>query len=170
MNKNQAETSIGFEKINADISEMDGKYLTFFTDDQIFGIPIAHVVQIVGMQKITEMPEFPNYAKGIINLRGSIIPVIDIRLRLGKPERSYDERTCIIVTQINESDIGFIVDSVDSVTDIDEENIAQPPKVTSGYSNAYVTGIAKYNQSVVLLIDIEKILSNEVTKDIINSI
>ena len=91
---------------NLDIENLDddtlrNKYLTFFIEEQLFGVPIADVVQIVGMQDITKVPEFPSYAKGVINLRGIIIPIIDVRLRLKKEEITYNERTCIIVTNIN---------------------------------------------------------------------
>ncbi len=140
-------------------TEMDGKYLTFWIDSQLFGIPIADVVQIVGIQKITSIPEFPDYAKGVINLRGSIIPIIDVRLRLHKQEIPYDEHTCIIVTNINEFHVGFIVDSVDEVTRIDEKDISQPPKISKDYTNSYLTGIGKLENKVVLLLDTAKILS-----------
>lgn len=142
-------------------SEMEGKYLTFLTDEQLFGVPIADVVQIVGIQKITEIPEFPSYAKGIINLRGSIIPLIDVRLRLGKQEREYNERTCIIVTSINDVSIGFIVDEVDAVTDIDNENISPPPKLSNDQTSTFLTGVAKVESKVVLLISTSMLLSEE---------
>jgi len=145
----------------SDIDEMNGRYLTFWTDDQLFGIPIENVVQIVNVQKITELPQFPKYAKGIINLRGSIIAVIDMRLRLGKQEIPYNERTCIIVTKIQKDLIGLIVDAVDEVTKIDPENITAPPKISeSDATNAYLTGIAKSDDKVVLLLDSEKIMEN----------
>lgn len=150
------------ESINTTLSEMDGKYLTFFTDNQLFGVPICDVVQIVGMQEITTIPEYPDYAKGIINLRGSIIPVIDIRLRFLKPEIPYDERTCIIVTTINDMSIGFIVDAVDAVTDIDIDNISEPPHLSSNDSSPYLTGIAKHEGKVVLLMDTAKILTLDI--------
>ncbi|MEG1777853.1 MAG: chemotaxis protein CheW [Angelakisella sp.] len=143
-----------------DTSEMDGKYLTFWTDGQLFGVPIAHVVQIVGMQTITEVPEFPHYAKGIINLRGAIIPLIDARLRLGKQEVPYNERTCIIVTSINENFVGFIVDEVDAVIMIDDELISQPPQMSGG-TESYITGIGKLADKVVLLMDTRKIVGAE---------
>lgn len=143
-------------------SEMDGKYLTFLTDGQLFGVPIADVVQIVGIQQITEVPEFPHYAKGIINLRGSIIPVIDMCLRLNKPERPYDERTCIIVTLINETAIGFIVDAVDAVTDISEELISPPPSISKESASEYLTGIARTESGIVLLLSTQRILSEGV--------
>ncbi|MEG0763119.1 MAG: chemotaxis protein CheW [Oscillospiraceae bacterium] len=145
---------------NLDTSEMDGRFLTFWTDGQLFGIPIEDVVQIVGIQKITEVPEFPFYAKGIINLRGSIIPLIDVRLRLGKQEAAHNERTCIIVTNINERFVGFIVDEVDAVIVIDDSLIAEAPKLT-GSTDSYITGIGKFDGKVVLLMNIHKIVADE---------
>lgn len=144
----------------ADTSEMDGKYLTFWTDGQLFGVPIAHVVQIVGMQQVTEVPDFPHYAKGIINLRGSIIPLIDIRLRLGKQEAAYNERTCIIVTDINENSVGFIVDEVDAVIAIAESSISPPPQL-SGSVGGYISGIGKLEDRVALLMDTRKIVGED---------
>lgn len=137
--------------------EMDGKYLTFWTDGQLFGIPIAHVVQIVGIQRVTEVPEFPHYAKGIINMRGSIIPVIDARLRLGKQEAEYNERTCIIVTNISENLVGFIVDEVDAVMVVKDEQISPPPQF-GGSSESFLTGIGKLEEKVILLMDTRKMV------------
>jgi len=149
--------------LNSDLDEdtLKGKYLTFYTDNQLLGISIADVVQIVGMQEITAVPEFPSYAKGVINLRGIIIPIIDVRLRLKKEEIGYNERTCIIVTNINGSYIGFIVDEVNEVTNIDNENISDPPKMGSDYTNTFITGIAKLNNRIVLLIDLKKVLDEK---------
>ena len=155
------------DKVNVLYSDLDedtlkDKYLTFYTDNQqLFGILISEVVQIVGMQEITAVPEFPSYAKGVINLRGNIIPIIDVRLRLKKEEIEYNERTCIIVTNINDSYIGFIVDSVNEVTNIYNDNISNPPKMGTDYINTYITGIAKLNNNIVLLIDLKKILNEK---------
>lgn len=157
-------SDVNTELINAEIennSEMKGKYLTFWTDSQLFGIPIAEVVQIVKVQEITEIPDFPLYAKGIINLRGTIIPVIDVRLRLHKEEADYSERTCIIVTNINEVYIGFIVDNVDEVTDIDDVNISVPPKISDDYSNTFITGIGTLDNKVILLIDVIRLINDD---------
>jgi purine-binding chemotaxis protein CheW len=148
------------QNLSGDFDEMGGKYLTFWTDSQLFGIPIADVVQIVGVQTITQIPEFPEYAKGIINLRGSIIPVIDVRLRLHKQEIAYNERTCIIVTNIQQRLIGLIVDAVDEVTKIEGESISNPPQITKDVTNAYLTGIAKLENKVVLLLNTDEILNN----------
>lgn len=160
-------TNVSGVALNDSVSEMDGKYLTFYTGRQLFGVPIADVVQIVGIQEITEVPEFPSYAKGIINLRGTIIPVIDVRLRFGKEEREYDERTCIIVTLIRDSIVvGFIVDAVDAVTNIDDENISEPPRVAEDYSGSYLTGIARHEGRVVLLMDTQRLLSDEMVNSL----
>lgn len=147
--------------------EMDGKHLTFWIDNQLFGVPIANVEQIVSIQKITAIPEFPDYAKGIIDLRGNMIPVIDMRLRLHKQEVPYDEHTCIIVTDIQENLVGLIVDAVDEVTKIEDNNISEPPKMVADVTNTYLIGIAKLGEKVVLLLDSEKILKNEELKEIV---
>ncbi|HHV31949.1 MAG TPA: purine-binding chemotaxis protein CheW [Clostridiales bacterium] len=149
------------EEEETDTNEMKGKFLTFWTDNQLFGIPIADVVQIIGIQEITPIPDSPAYAKGVINLRGNIIPVIDVRLRFSKEETSYNERTCIIVTQIDDNLIGFIVDSVDEVTTIEDNNITPPPRVSKERTNAYLSGIGKLKNKVILLLDTDKILNAE---------
>lgn len=151
-----------------DEDTLKDKYLTFYTDKQLFGILISEVVQIVGIQEITSVPEFPSYAKGVINLRGIIIPIIDVRLRLKKEEMKYNERTCIIVTNINGSHIGFIVDSVNEVTNIYNDNISNPPQMGTDYVNTYITGIAKLNNDIVLLIDLKKILNDKELEIITN--
>jgi purine-binding chemotaxis protein CheW len=140
---------------------MKNKYLTCFIEEQVYGISIVDVVQITGMQEITEIPEFPYYAKGVINLRGTIVPIIDLRLRLKKEGAQYDERTCIIITNIEGLYIGFIVDSVNDVTNIFEDDISAPPQMGNGYVNTYITGIAKLNNEIVVLIDLKKVLNEK---------
>lgn len=154
----------------ADTDEMKGKYLTFWTDEQLFGVPIADVVQIIGIQEITPIPDSPAYAKGVINLRGSIIPVIDVRVRFSKEETQYSERTCIIVTKIEESYIGFIVDSVDEVTTIGDDNISPPPRISKDRTNAYLTGIGKVENKVVLLLDTSRILNDSEIEVVNNAV
>lgn len=152
------------DNINIEISNEDtlkGKYLTFYVDSQLFGIQIADVVQIVGIQEITPVPEFPIYAKGIINLRDIIIPIIDIRMRLNKEEKEYTEITCIIVTNINNSLIGFVVDSVNEVTEIKDENVSGTPNIGTDYTKVFANKVAKLSGKVVLLIDLKKILNEK---------
>lgn len=154
------EPGIAFDTVlnNNDVSEMDGKFLTFWTDGQLFGVPISDVVQIVGVQEITCIPEFPYYAKGVINLRGNIIPIIDVRLRLQKEEKEYDERTCIIVTNINDKSMGFVVDAVNEVAGIENDVISPPPSIAQEQASTYLTGIAKTESGVLLLIDTKRLL------------
>lgn len=162
MNKNQPVTQGN--------GSFENKYLTFWMENQLMATSIETVVQIVGMQEITPVPEFPFYAKGVINLRGQIIPVIDIRLRIGRPEKEHDERTCIIVSQVKESIVGFIVDSVDSVTNIAISDISPPPAVATNAKKTYLLGIAKHQGKVILLLDNERVVSDEDLYDMIQNI
>lgn len=149
------------DELKREKNEMDDKYLTFSTAEQLFGIAIEDIVQIIGIQQITEIPEFPSYAKGIINLRGEIIPIIDMRLRFGKPEIAYDDKTCIIVMNIREKLTGIIVDRVEEVTNIEEDEISPPPSANVNYVNTYLSGIGKRNEKVVLLLNTDKIVGAE---------
>ena len=142
-------------------AELESTYLTFVTDDQLFGIPIAEVVQIIGMQKITEIPEFPVYARGIINLRGEIIPIIDVRTRLRKPFMDYNDRTCIVVTDIQGKYFGFVVDQVDEVTEIPETSITPPPHMGNDVAARYLTGVARIKDKLVLIMDVRKFLGEQ---------
>jgi len=159
-------TIAGYQDMSlVDYDDLRGKYLTFLIDNQTFGIPIADVVQIVGVQEITAVPDFPSYAKGIINLRGNIIPLIDVRLRFGKEEIPYTERTCVIVTNISGHQIGLIVDSVDEVTTISDDQITPPPVVSSDYTNNFITGVGLQEGKIILLLDTQKILgSSEIAR------
>lgn len=136
-----------------------GKYLTFELGTESFGIEIRYVTEIIGMQPVTYVPEVPAYVKGIINLRGKIIPVIDLRLRFKKEAAEYTDRTCIIVIDIGEISIGFIVDSVAEVINIGDENIVPPPNYRTGFHNRYIKGIGKVGNDVKLLLDCDKIIS-----------
>ena len=141
-------------------SELEGKYLTFWTDGQLFAIPIANVMQIVQMQEITEIPEVPMYAKGVIDLRGKMIPVMDLRLRLGKMEATYDAHTCIIVMNFNDANVGLIVDSVDEVAPIDEESVSPSPSIGSGVASQFLKGLAKNSRGVILLLSLDQVLGD----------
>lgn len=138
-----------------------GKFLTFFIGKEAYGIEIKHVTEIIGIQEITEVPELPVYVKGIINLRGKIIPVMDVRLRFSMKPMVYNDRTCIIVIDIQDISIGLIVDNVAEVLDISDENIVPPPDIKTGFQNRYVKGIGKVGSEVKLLIDCDKLLSDD---------
>ena len=137
------------------------RYLTFLLDKEAFGIEISYVTEIVGLQKISPLPESSVYVKGIVNLRGSIIPVIDMHLRLKKGEVPYTDRTCIIVVRISEILVGLIVDSVDEVLLIDGQNIVPPPDSRFGYQRKYIKGIGKSGEKIHLLLDCEMMFKDE---------
>lgn len=130
-----------------------GRYLTFMLSKEAYGIEIQYVMEIVGIQKVNPLPESPDYIKGVINLRGKIIPVIDMRIRLKKEAASYTDRTCIIVTNIKGITAGLIVDCVNEVLLMEEKDIVPPPDNNAGYQNKYIKGIGKSNQDICLLLD-----------------
>jgi purine-binding chemotaxis protein CheW len=138
-----------------------GRYLTFALGKESFGLEISYVTEIVGIQPITQMPETPVYLKGIINLRGKIIPVIDVRLKFHKEETSYTDRTCIIVVNIRDIFVGLIVDNVSEVLTIDDSNIVPPPSYQTGMQNRYIKSIGKVGNDVKLLLDCDSLLDNE---------
>jgi purine-binding chemotaxis protein CheW len=136
-----------------------GRYLAFMVGNEAFGIEIKYVTEIIGIQTITEMPEMPNFVKGIINLRGRIIPLIDIRLRFGKEPRDYDDRTCVIVVDIEGFSYGLIVDSVYEVLTIPDEEISPLPGINTVSGNRFVKNIGKTAGGIVLVVDCEKLLT-----------
>ena len=139
-----------------------GRYLTFTLEDNVYGLPIRFVTEIIGIQETTRVPETPDYVKGIINLRGRIVPLIDVRLKFGKNEIPYNERTCIIVIDVNSAAVGLIVDKVEDVLTIEESQIADPPESGRvGFENRYIEGIGKVGEEVQLLLDAEKLLQTE---------
>lgn len=140
---------------------LKGRFLTFAIGNESYGIEVRYVTEIVGIQKITEIPELPEYVKGIINLRGKIIPVMDVRLRFKKEPKEYNDRTCVIVIDIKDMSIGLIVDTVSEVITIPEEDIVVPPEMNRGFNNRYIKNIGKVGNDVKLLIDCEKLLSED---------
>ncbi|MGB3366951.1 MAG: chemotaxis protein CheW, partial [Acidaminobacteraceae bacterium] len=110
-----------------------GKYLTFSIGKENYGLEIKYVIDIIGIQSITEIPDQPYYIKGVINLRGKIIPTMDIRMRFNKDYREYDDRTCIIVVEISDLSVGIIVDRVLEVIEIENENISLAPKFNGDF-------------------------------------
>jgi len=133
-------------------------YLSFIVGDEEYAIEIVHVKEIVKIQAITVVPETPDYVKGIINLRGDIMPVLDVRTRFMKPGIPYDENTSIIVIYHDDSILGLIVDRVVGVYPIPGEQITPPPSAKLVHSNMYVKNIGRESDGLKLLIDLEKIL------------
>ena len=138
------------------------KYLLFNIGEEAYGIAISHVTEIIEIQNVTGVPDMPNFVKGVINLRGKVVPVIDLRLRFGMNEREYDDRTCIIVVKIDNKSLGLIVDTVAEVHNIAEDDIDPVPDFGNEEEKGrYISGLGKIGDKVTILIDTEKILKVE---------
>jgi purine-binding chemotaxis protein CheW len=147
------------------MADKEGKYLTFFLADEEYGIGILKIKEIIGMMPITTVPQTPEFVKGVINLRGKVIPVIDLRLRFGMEAIDYTERTCIIVVEIDGSagtvQIGIVVDAVSEVLNVNEEEIEETPTFGAKLNTDYILGMAKMEGGVKILLDIDQVLSND---------
>lgn len=151
------------------VRDQSGKYLTFVLVDEEYGLEILKVKEIIGMIDITALPRTPDFVKGVINLRGKVIPVIDLRLRFGLPEAEHTEKTCIIVVEIQDKganvQIGIIVDSVSEVLNVSGDDIEETPKFGVSLDTEFILGMAKSQNKVKTLLDIDMILtSSEVAK------
>ena len=141
------------------------KYLFFRIGKESYGIGIRHIIEIIEVQKISSVPDMPSYVKGVINLRGKVIPVVDLRLRFNLDGREYDDRTCTIVTEVDGTLIGFIVDTVEEVLEIPENQVEPPPKFRSASGkDRYIQGLGKVGEAVKILLDVEKIIREDDTR------
>ena len=149
----------------ADNDSQKDKYVTFKSGNEYFGIKIEYVNEIIVYQEITEIPETEEYIKGLINLRGKIIPVIDVRIRFKQEPFEYNDRTCIIVLNVKELVVGLIVEKIAEVVEITEGNILPNPKIGKAdrSQNKYVYRIGKVGDEVKLLLDPERLLNDEDT-------
>ncbi len=145
------------------MAEKSGKYLTFQLEEEEYGIGILKVKEIIGMMPITSVPRTPEFVKGVINLRGKVIPVMDLRLKFSMGEIPYNDRTCIIVVEIDSQDstvlIGIVVDAVSEVLNINEDEIEEAPTFGSKLDTDYILGMAKMEGGVKILLDIDRVLS-----------
>lgn len=139
------------------------KYLMFYLNEENYGIPILQVNEIIGVMDITPIPRTPNFMKGIINLRGKIIPVMDLRLKFSMKEREYDQLTCIIIVELviagHKSFVGIVVDKVAEVVNVYSKDIELPPQYGQEEENGFLTGIGKVKDKVVMLLDIGAIIN-----------
>lgn len=146
-------------------TDKEGKYLTFHLGREIYGIGILKVREIIGMLGITPVPQTPVFIKGVINLRGQVIPVVDLRLKFGMEDHGYTERTSIIVVvvqgQAGNIPIGIVVDSVSEVLQIKEDEIEDTPTFGTSVDTEFILGIAKKDAEVKILLDIDRVLSAE---------
>jgi len=145
-----------------ELDQQSEKFLMFKLGEEEYGIDIKRITAIEELPQITSIPDMPNFVKGVINLRGKVIPAVDLRLRFGIEEKEYDDRTCIVIVSVDDSTIGLIVDIVSEVHEIAEEDIGPPPsfKNASG-KEQYIAGLAKKGDEVKIILDVHKIISNE---------
>ena len=158
-----AATSAASQKVD----HRAGKYLTFQLGNEEFAVQVLRVREIMGIQEITAVPQTPDYVKGVINLRGKVIPVVDLRLKFGLEEREYTQRTCIIVVQVHSGGVaiqsGIIVDEVSEVLNLSAAEIEDTPDFGEDVGTPYLLGMAKAKDSVKMLLDIDQILANSET-------
>lgn len=145
--------------------DKDGKYLTFALANEEYGLEILKVREIIGFMDITAVPQTPAYVKGVINLRGQVIPVIDLRAKFGMETAKVTEETCIIVVEIsqrgNKFSTGIVVDTVREVLDVEGQNIEAPPEFGSSVKTDFILGMGKVGESVKILLDIDKVLAGD---------
>lgn len=145
--------------------ERAGKYLTFHVGQEEFGIRVLKVREIMGIQDITAVPHTPAYVKGVINLRGKVIPVLDLRLKFGLPDLAYNQRTCIIVVQIQGESgpmlMGIVVDGVSEVLNLAGAEVEDTPDFGGSFSTPYILGMAKVKGKVKILLDIDRVLTSQ---------
>jgi purine-binding chemotaxis protein CheW len=164
-------------EVNNDVTEdsaKEGKYLTFQLGEEEYGINILKVKEIISMIEITKIPHTPAFVKGIINLRGNIIPVIDLRLKFSMEEKEYTDRTCIIVVEIEHENaktlMSITVDFVSEVLNIPSESIGPTPNFGTAVHVEYISGLAKIENKVKILLSIEKVMGEEDLANILNSV
>jgi len=158
------ETAIMDQAVRA-ATDREGKYLTFALAGEEYGIGILKVKEIIGLMAITSVPRTPDYVKGVINLRGKVIPVADLRLKFGMESMAYTDRTCIIVVEISGAErtilMGIVVDSVSEVLNIKAADIEDTPSFGSHLNTAFILGMAKISGAVKILLDIDRIFRTE---------
>ncbi len=149
-----------------DVSSKEGKFLTFELGEEESGVEILKVKEIIGVMNITTVPQTPDYMKGVINLRGKVIPVIDLRLKFSMEEEVHTQETCIIVVEVGANcntslQIGIMVDSVSEVLEIKKEEIEAAPAFGQEIDTKFIMGLGKAKGKIIILLDIEKVLSSE---------
>jgi purine-binding chemotaxis protein CheW len=139
---------------------MQGQYLAIYLDDQQFGIAIEYVVDIIQVQPITRVPNCPGFITGITNLRGKVIPIMDLHLRFGKPPVEFTDRTCIIVLEEDGATVGLIVDSVSVVLNLGDDQISPPPSFIHGVDTKFIEGVSRGEHGVTLILDCKNVLDD----------
>jgi len=148
-------------EVKTAVGANEGKYLTFVLAEEVYGVEVLKVREIIGMMQVTAIPRLPDFVRGVMNLRGKVIPVIDLRLKLGMEIGEVTENTCIIVVDISGVETGIVVDEVHEVQNIASENIEDPPSFGVDVNTEFILGIGKAGEKVMILLDIGKVLTGE---------
>lgn len=156
------ESTQAISGLQSELSEpIDTMYLTFPVGAEFYGVSITVVTEIVGLQRIMSVPDVPHYIKGVINLRGKVIPLMDVRLRFGIPEKEYDDRTVVIVLQVNNAPVGLIVDGVNEVLDIPDDQIDRAHSFSNSEGNGLVKGLGRMDERVAILLDVTRLVEDK---------
>ena len=139
---------------------LKNKFLTFHLESEVYALEIRFVTEIIGIQKVTMVPDTPSFIRGVINLRGKVIPIMDVRLRFGMNEQEYDERTCVIVVDVEDITMGLVVDTVSEVATIEEEQIDRSMAKKS-HSNSSIMGLGKCGDEVRILLDAKELIHSQ---------
>lgn len=159
---NEEQQASDFNNINTGVDIEDREqFVSFMIENEYYGVEILKVQEIVGMTRITSVPNMAHYMKGVINLRGKVVPVVDMRLKFNMDERDYDAVTVILIVEVKGREIGMIVDSVSDVVDIPREQIQKTPHFKANIDTNYIKGIGNMNDMLVILLDVDKILSSD---------
>ena len=144
------------------VTEKKKQYMTFRSCDEVYGLSLENVSEIIGLQQFTAIPETEDYIRGLINLRGKVIPVVDVRIRFGREQLEYTDRTSVIVIQVKGTVLGLIVDGIEGVVEIGDDDVSAPPSVSTIEKQAqkFVFGIGRVNGEVKLLLDAEKLIND----------
>ena len=143
------------------LEQKAGKYLTFQLAGEEYGLEILKVKEIIGIMNITALPRTPDFVKGVINLRGKVIPVIDLRLKFGFEEAGHTDKTCIVVVEIGGTMVWMVVDAVTEVLRVADASIEPPSPVVTTVDSAFITGSAKVEERLIILLDLERVLLPE---------
>lgn len=141
--------------------DLSGRFLTFYVGDTIYGVELLHVIEIVSVQPATHVPGLPAYFKGLINLRGKVVPVVDIRLKLGLEERAYDDKTCYIIVTMQDMQVGLIVDCVDEAITVNSDQSSAPPVASGKSARKYISSVATIGEKIILNLDCEKFFQDD---------
>lgn len=150
----------------SEINQDTSRFLTFFIDNECYGLNIAHVKEIIASMNITNVPKTPDYIKGVINLRGTVIPIVDVRLKFGMAEREYDINTAIVINEIDNVSIGFVVDRVEDVLSIKHSALTEAPKFGSSVDTSFIENVAQIDKNVVMILNLKKIFEQDELVDI----